>query len=134
MVQGLAGNELIKSSYGFARFLKRSPQIARCAGVGSSEGKQVYLAGKKSFKPGGIGLGTSALRNSIPQLEHRYRRHENCMAIVNDLFITSPDWEWFAVDERDTSVRIEQVIHSNTLRRGARGCLRPLAMKGPACR
>src|SRR5664279_2782242 len=75
-------------------------------------------------------MGT--LLNAVPEFKSHDGRNKHLAPRGDRRLQSTTDRGGLAIDQGDACVCIEQVVHLKISRRGAVGCWRPLAMKGPS--
>lgn len=121
MAQRLAGDQEVVSANWFAEPFKGRTNSSRVLGVFRGEVQNLKRTGQEGRDSFGIRLRALALSYSVPELEEHHRRSGDHVVTRADARKTSPHRFWPAVDERDTSVGIEQVGQSRILREGVIG-------------
>ena len=121
MTERLAGDHEVVSADWFAEPFKGRTHSSRLLGVFWSEVQNLKRTGQEGRDSLGIRLRALALSNSVPELEKNHRRSGDYVITRADARKTSPHGFWPSVDQRDTSVGIEQVGQSRIFRDGVTG-------------
>jgi hypothetical protein len=117
----LAGDQQVVRANRFSQPFKRCTNPSRVLGVFRSEVQDLQGAGQEGGDSFGIRLRSLALGNSVPELEKHHRRSGDHVVTCAGARETSPHRFWPTIDQRDTSVGIEQVGQSRILRKGVIG-------------
>ena len=121
MTECLAGDQEVVSANWFAEPFKSCTNPSRVLGVFWGEVQNLERTGQEGRDSFGIRLRALALSNSVPELEKHHRRSSDHVVTRADASKTSPHRFWPTIDQRDTSVGIEQVGQSRILREGVIG-------------
>lgn len=113
VAQGLPGHQEVVGSNGFARSFECRSECAGGAGVGLVERKDENRPGQKGFKPFAVEILLCALRDTVPEFEERDRGHQNMCCGSGCFLQVTADGGWMIVDQGNTGVGIEQVVHLN---------------------
>lgn len=121
MTERLAGDQEVVSANWFAESFKSCTNPSRVLGVFWGEIQDLEGTGQEGGDSFGIRLRALALGNSVPQFEKHHRRSGDHVVARADASKASAHRFWPTIDQRDTSVGIEQVGQSRILREGVIG-------------
>ena len=112
MTERLAGDQEVVSANWFAEPFKGFTNPSRVLGVFGGEVQNLKRTGQEGRDSFGIRLMALALSYSVRELEKHHRRSGDHVVTRADASKTSPHRFWPTIDQRDTSVGIEQVGQS----------------------
>ena len=121
VTERLAGYQEVVSANWFAEPFQGCTNPSRVLGVFWGEVQNLKRTGQEGRDSFGIRFRALALSNSVPELEKHNRRSGDHVVTSADASKTSPHRFWPTIDQRNTSVGIEQVGQSRTLREGVIG-------------
>ena len=121
MTERLAGDQDVVIANWFAEPFKSCANPSCVLGVFRGEVQNLKRTGQEGRDSFGIRFRALALSSSVPELEKHHRRSGDHVVTRADASKASPYRFWPTVDQRYTSVGIEQVGQSRILREGVIG-------------
>src|SRR6266699_1023017 len=109
----------------FPTYFECRADRTRNASVILGEWEQSDRPFQKRFQTVGIELDARTLEDAIPQFEHCNCGDKELIPCCHSAIKSFTHWIGTAVDEHDTRICIEQIIHLKDSRSGAIGCSRP---------
>src|ERR1019366_6729926 len=132
MAQCLAGNQQVVSPDWFSLGFQRRSHAARNFRILGLESQQAHRTREECLHQSRIGFRAGTLRNPIPKLKSYDGRDYHLRVLSQCLLQPGPDRRRLIVDQRNTSVGIEQILHLKILRRGVAVWFLPLPRNCPS--